>query len=96
MGKFHWEGRDKGLPCWLSQFSFAKLGKLSLGNAKKIWYYENWVGRHTSFPPRRSVKSKLFQKVCEKIINIRWFYKIKVNQFKTALMKFILIFQMKN
>ena len=23
MGKFLWEGRKKGLPCWLSQFSFA-------------------------------------------------------------------------
>ena len=25
MGKFLWEGRDKGLPCWLSQFSKTKL-----------------------------------------------------------------------
>ena len=25
MGKFLWEGREKGLPSWLSQFSFAKL-----------------------------------------------------------------------
>ena len=24
MGKFLWEGREKGLPFWLSQFSFAK------------------------------------------------------------------------
>ena len=24
MGKFLWEGREKGLPCWLSQFSFDK------------------------------------------------------------------------
>ena len=24
MGKFLWEGREKSLPCWLSQFSFAK------------------------------------------------------------------------
>ena len=23
MGKFLWEDREKGLPCWLSQFSFA-------------------------------------------------------------------------
>ena len=22
MGRFRWEGREKGLPCWLSQFSF--------------------------------------------------------------------------
>ena len=26
---------------------------------KKVWYYEKWVGRHASFPPRRSVKSIL-------------------------------------
>jgi hypothetical protein len=25
MGKFLWEGREKGLPCWLSQFSETKL-----------------------------------------------------------------------
>ena len=25
MGKFLWEGREKGLHGWLSQFSFAKL-----------------------------------------------------------------------
>jgi hypothetical protein len=26
---------------------------------KEIWYYEKWVGRHASFPPRRSVKEFL-------------------------------------
>ena len=25
MGNFLWEGREKSLPCWLSQFSFPKL-----------------------------------------------------------------------
>jgi hypothetical protein len=25
MGKFLWEGKEKVLPCWLSQFSFANL-----------------------------------------------------------------------
>ena len=25
---------------------------------KKVWYYEKWVGRHASFPPRRSVNAK--------------------------------------
>ena len=25
MGKFLWEGREKSLPSWLSQFNFAKL-----------------------------------------------------------------------
>ena len=29
MGKFLWEGMEKGLPCWLSQFSFAKLRQLT-------------------------------------------------------------------
>ena len=29
MGKFLWKGREKGLPCWLSQFSFAKLRQLT-------------------------------------------------------------------
>ena len=82
MGKFLWESREKSLPSWLSQFSFAKLrqptgqtffptfskefsnfhqtqgshSKVHWGNAKKVWYYEKWVGRHASFPPRRSVK----------------------------------------
>ena len=28
MGKFLWEGRKKGLPCWLFQFSFALHGLL--------------------------------------------------------------------
>ena len=23
---------------------------------KKVWYYEKWVERHASFPPRLSVK----------------------------------------
>jgi hypothetical protein len=66
MGKFLWEGREKGLPCWLSQFSktfsisfkpkvaIAKfIGKMH----KKVWYYEKWVGLQASFPPRRSVKA---------------------------------------
>jgi hypothetical protein len=47
MGKFLWENREKSLPSWLSQFSFAM--KIM------VWYYEKWVGRHASFPPRRSV-----------------------------------------
>ena len=60
MGNFLWEGREKVLPSWLSQFSFAKV---HLENAKKVWYYEKWVGRHASFPPRQSVKWLLYR--CE-------------------------------
>ena len=58
IGKFLWEGREKSLPSWLSQFRFAKqaiakfIGKMQ----KKVWYYEKWVRCHASFPPRRSVK----------------------------------------
>ena len=39
MGKFLWEGREKCLPCWLSQFSSFKpkvaIAKSVLENAKK-------------------------------------------------------------
>ena len=27
---------------------------------EKVWYYEKWVGRHASFPPRRSVNRQTF------------------------------------
>ena len=30
MGKFLWEGREKGLPCWLSQFSKTGLDAMPL------------------------------------------------------------------
>ena len=32
MGKFLWEGREKDLPCWLSQFSISSLGKCKKKN----------------------------------------------------------------
>ena len=73
MGKFLWEGSEKdllyspvgrllSLP---SQRNFpisfkpkeaiAKfIGKMQ----KKVWYYENWVERHASFPPRLSVRDE--------------------------------------
>ena len=36
MVKFLWEGREKGLPCWLSQFStLGSHSKVHLENAKK-------------------------------------------------------------
>jgi hypothetical protein len=69
MGKFLWEGREKGLPCWLSGQTFFSTfpkefshflqiqgshSKFHWENAKKVWYYEKWVGHHASFPPRRS------------------------------------------
>ena len=55
MGKFLWEVREKSLPSWLSQFSFAKHS--SLGKCKKrVWYCEKRVGHHASFRPRQSAK----------------------------------------
>ena len=39
-GKFLWEGREKGQPCWLSQFSFASL----------VFHFG--VGRHAPFPQK--------------------------------------------
>ena len=35
MGKFLWEGKEKGLPCGLSQFSKTKLRQPKKENAKK-------------------------------------------------------------
>ena len=40
----------------LSTYSRGSHSKVQWENAKKVWYYENWVGHHASFPPRRSVK----------------------------------------
>ena len=83
MGKSLWEGKEKGLPCWLSHFSKTKLrqptgqnffptfpkefshflwtlgshSEVGLENEKTGWYYEKWVGSHSAFPPRRSVKA---------------------------------------
>ena len=71
MGKFLWKVREKGLSCCLFQFVKTKLGrpfslpsprnfsisfKPKVAIAKFIWKMQKkWVGRHASFPPRRSV-----------------------------------------
>ena len=55
MGKFLWEGREKVLPSWLSQFSFDKL----LENAKKNLVFHFGVGCHASFPQKPVVNSLL-------------------------------------
>ena len=47
MGKFLWEGREKVLPSWLSQFSFAN----------QVFHFG--VGRHASFPQKPVVKRKV-------------------------------------
>ena len=47
MGKFLWEGMEKSLPSWLSQFSFAK----------KNLVFHFGGGHHASFPRKPVVKS---------------------------------------
>ena len=52
MEKFLWEGREKSLPCWLYQFSFANW-KMQ----RKTWYVFHFGGgRHASFPQKPVVK----------------------------------------
>ena len=36
MGKFLWEGREKGLPSWLSQFSFASQRNFPISFKPKV------------------------------------------------------------
>ena len=31
--------------------------KVHWENAKKVWYYEKWVGHHASFPPLTEILS---------------------------------------
>mgnify|MGYP001307919752 CR=1 FL=1 len=72
MGKFLWSQFSKFklrqptgqtfFPIYPKEFShfFQTQGsqsKVHWENAKKIWYYENWVGHQASFPPRRCVNS---------------------------------------
>ena len=56
MGKFLWEGRKKVLPCWLSQFSFAKLSWVLLENTKRNLVFHFGGGRYASFPQKPVVK----------------------------------------
>ena len=88
MGKSLWEGKEEGLPCWLSHFSKTKLRQPTwnfpilfkpefIGKMQnKVWYYEKWVGRHASFPPRRPVKIlptyKCYHNKNLTIFNIIW------------------------
>ena len=63
MEKFLWESREKSLPSWLSQFSFANLRQpieqtffFLLENAKNNLVFHFGVGRHASFPHKPAVK----------------------------------------
>jgi hypothetical protein len=61
MEKFLWEGREKSLPSWLSQFSFAKGSDslVLLENAKENLVFHFGGGRHASFPQKTVVKHYL-------------------------------------
>ena len=55
MGKFFWEGREQGLPCWLPQFSFPISFKpkwVLLENAKKNLVFHFEGVHHASFPQK--------------------------------------------
>ena len=56
MGKFLWEGREKGLSCWLSQFCFPFLCYFLLENVKKNLVFHFGGGRHASLPQKPVVK----------------------------------------
>ena len=58
MGKFLWEGREKSLPSWHGCLNLVllKVAIVKFIGKMQVWYYEKWVGRHASFPPKRSVK----------------------------------------
>ena len=62
MGKFLWEGREKSLPSWHGCLNLVllKVAIVKFIGKMQVWYYEKWVGRHASFPPRRSVKKLYF------------------------------------
>ena len=53
MGKFLWKYREKRLPSWLSQLSFAFF---LLENAKKNLVFHFGGGCHASFPQKPVVK----------------------------------------
>ena len=84
IGKFLWEGKEQGRPFSLpSQRNFpisfkpkVAIAKFVWKMKKKIWYYEKWVGRHASFPPRQSVKymkrMKFTFKICETVVGGRY------------------------
>ena len=55
MGKFLWEGRVKGLPCWLSQFSKTRLRQPS-GQTFSLPSQRNFP---ISFKPKVAIRTKV-------------------------------------
>ena len=60
--------------------------KVHWENAKKVWYYEKWIGHHASFPPRRSVK----------FFFLTWRHHNKIQCLNQNLRLQMLLLQMKN
>ena len=50
----------------------ATLGKFIGKMEKKVCYYEKWVGRHASFPPRRSVNFDALQRIQNGVLNFNF------------------------
>ena len=65
MGKFLWEGREKGLPCWLSQFSKTKL-RQPTGQTFSLPSQRNFP---ISFKPKVAI-AKFIGKMQKKV----WYY----------------------
>ena len=66
MGKFLWEGREKGLPCWLSLFSKTKL-RQPTGQTFFLSSHRNF---HISFQPKIAIE-KFVWKMQKQV----WYYK---------------------
>ena len=68
--------------------------KFSWKMQRKIWYYEKWVGRYASFPPRRSVNSywhkevNFFVTIVLKVDGCPRFANNDINKFNKAVIKF--------
>ena len=65
MGKFLWEGREKGLPCWLSKTKLRQVSRLAILNRKdcqisyqKNWMIKNWWDWHHPIIPRGATAGK--------------------------------------
>ena len=46
---------------------------------EKVWYYEKWIGRHVSFPPRRSV-NLVYQIEVQAQINVQVGEFLRINK----------------
>ena len=79
MGKFLWEGMEKSLPTWLSQFSFAKL-------RQKQSRLFSLPSQRISFKPKEAI-DEFFWKTQRKI----WYSILRVDAMPFSLKKLLII-----